>query len=77
MTSLAQSVSEKYRNVLLNASESLPLSSNTVAWRFDLIMALITQKTLLKLSVCSYFPLAVDESMAVASVAQMMFCALR
>lgn len=77
VTSLAQSVSEKYRNVLINASESMPLSSDTVAWCFDLIMALIRQKTLLKLSVCSYFSLAVGESMAVAPVAQMMFCALR
>jgi zinc finger BED domain-containing protein 5/7/8/9 len=71
VTTLAESIPEKYRSVLINAAKNVPLSNDTVARRVDLIAAQIKKKALQKLSECSYFSLAVDESTDIASVAQL------
>ena len=62
MTTLAESIPEKYRSVLINAAINVPLCNDTVARRVDLIVAQIKQKALQKLSECSCFSLGVDES---------------
>lgn len=48
MTTLAEGIPQQYIHFLINATNSIPLTCDTVARRDDLIVVQIKDKTLLK-----------------------------
>ncbi|XP_063220238.1 SCAN domain-containing protein 3-like isoform X1 [Bacillus rossius redtenbacheri] len=72
VTTLVESIPEKYRSIMINVAKNVPISNDTVARRVNVLSAQMKENTRQKLSEFVYFLLAVDESTDVASVAQLM-----